>query len=150
VAILKRRTHPIAKAFCGNLVVGKVVSRRWSPRIAYSKSFYPRDQMAGRRESLRNNLVKKPVLVIKLSCDEAAKMKISTDDAAAIYARMCHARYGRRAPHVVKDKIRELQKRGDASGSTPGQRLPASWQKSKPIRTGAERRNVAPRSAAPT
>jgi hypothetical protein len=43
-------------------------------------------------------------------------MKMSTDDAAAIYARMCHARYGNRATHVVKDKIRELQNRGDASG----------------------------------
>jgi hypothetical protein len=43
-------------------------------------------------------------------------MKISIDDAAAIYARMCHARYGARAGHVVRDKIRELQKRGDAKG----------------------------------
>jgi hypothetical protein len=43
-------------------------------------------------------------------------MKISIDDAATIYARMCHARYGGRAARVVKDKIREMQKRGDASG----------------------------------
>jgi hypothetical protein len=43
-------------------------------------------------------------------------MKISMDDAAAIYARMCHARYGARAGHIVRDKIRELQKHGDASG----------------------------------
>jgi hypothetical protein len=44
-------------------------------------------------------------------------MKISTDDAAAIYARMCHARYGNHATNVVKDKIREMQNLGDASGS---------------------------------
>ena len=43
-------------------------------------------------------------------------MKISKDDAAAIYARMYLARHGGRAKHIVKDKIRELQKRGDASG----------------------------------
>jgi hypothetical protein len=59
-------------------------------------------------------------------------MKISIDDAAAIYARMCHARYGRRAAHIVKDKVREMQKRGDASGIDAWTKVAGQLAKVKP------------------
>jgi hypothetical protein len=59
-------------------------------------------------------------------------MKISIDDAAAIYARMCHARYGARAGRVVRDKIRQLQKRGDASGIDAWSRVAGQLAKVKP------------------
>lgn len=43
-------------------------------------------------------------------------MQLSSDDAACIYARACHAWYGRKALRVVTRKLRELEQRGDASG----------------------------------
>jgi hypothetical protein len=58
-------------------------------------------------------------------------MKNSTVDAAAIYARMCQARYGSRAGHVVREKIRELQKRGDASGIDAWTKVAAQLAKIK-------------------
>ncbi len=43
-------------------------------------------------------------------------MYLSKDDCAVIYARMCHAWYGRKAKHVVKKRISELRKIGDRDG----------------------------------
>ena len=43
-------------------------------------------------------------------------MRVSIDDAAAIYARACRAWYGRRALRVVVNKMNELERRGDAGG----------------------------------
>jgi hypothetical protein len=43
-------------------------------------------------------------------------MYASLDDAAAIYARACRAWYGKRAPRIVKKRIEELKRAGDAKG----------------------------------
>ena len=43
-------------------------------------------------------------------------MHVTIDDAAAIYARACRAWYGNRAKRMVKDRVNQLVKRGDASG----------------------------------
>ena len=43
-------------------------------------------------------------------------MYASLDDATAIYARACRAWYGKRAPRVVKKRIEELKRAGDAKG----------------------------------
>ncbi len=43
-------------------------------------------------------------------------MYVSSDDAAVIYARFCHAWYGNRAPVIVTHRIRELQRAGDLGG----------------------------------
>ena len=43
-------------------------------------------------------------------------MKIDIDEATAIYARACRAWYGRSAGRVVKERLRDLLKRGDADG----------------------------------
>ncbi len=43
-------------------------------------------------------------------------MYATLDDATAIYARACRAWYGKRAPSVVKRRIKELQRAGDAEG----------------------------------
>jgi hypothetical protein len=44
-------------------------------------------------------------------------MYVSSDDAAAMYARACRAWYGRRALRVVSSKVQELEQRGDAGGA---------------------------------
>jgi hypothetical protein len=49
-------------------------------------------------------------------------MHVTIDEAAAIYARACRAWYGQRAPQVVKKRMRELERRGDAGGA-------AAWAK---------------------
>ena len=43
-------------------------------------------------------------------------MYASLDDAADIYARACRAWYGKRAPRIVKKRIEELARAGDAKG----------------------------------
>jgi hypothetical protein len=43
-------------------------------------------------------------------------MYASLDDATAIYARACRAWYGRSAPRIVKKRIEELKRAGDAKG----------------------------------
>jgi hypothetical protein len=43
-------------------------------------------------------------------------MYASPEDSAAIYARACRAWYGKRAPRVVKKRIEELKRAGDAKG----------------------------------
>lgn len=43
-------------------------------------------------------------------------MHVSSDDAAAIYARACRAWYGGRAPRIVKKRIEELRRAGDLEG----------------------------------
>jgi hypothetical protein len=43
-------------------------------------------------------------------------MHASLEDATAIYARACRAWYSKRAPRVVKKRIEELQRAGDAEG----------------------------------
>jgi hypothetical protein len=43
-------------------------------------------------------------------------MKITKEDAAAMYARACRAWYGRRAPGIVQSKIQQLRRRGDIDG----------------------------------
>jgi hypothetical protein len=45
-----------------------------------------------------------------------SSMYASPDDAAAIYARACRAWYGKRAPRIVKKRIEELKRAGDAKG----------------------------------
>ena len=45
-----------------------------------------------------------------------SSMYASLDDAAAIYARACRAWYGKRAPRIVKKRIEELKRAGDAKG----------------------------------
>jgi hypothetical protein len=44
-------------------------------------------------------------------------MHVSSDDAAAMYARACRAWYGQRALRVVASKVQELEQRGDAGGA---------------------------------
>jgi hypothetical protein len=43
-------------------------------------------------------------------------MYVSPDDAAAMYARVCRAWYGMRAPRIVKKRIEELRRAGDLGG----------------------------------
>ena len=43
-------------------------------------------------------------------------MHFTEEDAAVMYARACHAWYGRSAPRVVKKKIKELEKAKDEPG----------------------------------
>jgi hypothetical protein len=45
-----------------------------------------------------------------------AVMFISQQEAAAIYARMCLARYRRRARQVVAGEIKRLRRKGDIGG----------------------------------
>ena len=45
-----------------------------------------------------------------------SSMYASLDDATAIYARACRAWYGKRAPRIVKKRIEELKRAGDAKG----------------------------------
>jgi hypothetical protein len=47
---------------------------------------------------------------------ERQAMHITEDDAAFIYARACRAWYGRRAKHVVNNRIKELQRERDEAG----------------------------------
>jgi hypothetical protein len=59
-------------------------------------------------------------------------MHVTIDDAAAIYARACRAWYGKRAMRIVKDRARQLAKRGDAKGV-------AAWTKSRSTLSALER-----------
>jgi hypothetical protein len=43
-------------------------------------------------------------------------MHANLEDAAVIYARACRAWYGKRAPRIVKKRIEELRRAGDAGG----------------------------------
>ncbi len=43
-------------------------------------------------------------------------MQVSQSEAASMYARACHAWYGKRALQVAKDSIRTAKQRGDGSG----------------------------------
>jgi hypothetical protein len=43
-------------------------------------------------------------------------MVVTERDAAAMYARACRAWYGRRAPRVVKDTIKQLRAKNDEAG----------------------------------
>jgi hypothetical protein len=43
-------------------------------------------------------------------------MRVTEEQAASMYARVCRAWYGRRAPQVVKDTIRRLRASNDESG----------------------------------
>jgi hypothetical protein len=43
-------------------------------------------------------------------------MKVTKEDAAIMYARACRAWYGRRAPRIVRNKIAQLQSKGDHGG----------------------------------
>jgi hypothetical protein len=43
-------------------------------------------------------------------------MRLTTEDASYMYARACRKWYGKGAWKIVKKQIRDLQKRGDASG----------------------------------
>ena len=56
-------------------------------------------------------------------------MVVTDRDAASMYARACRAWYGRRAPRVVKDTIRQLRAKNDAAGvrmwSLVAEELPA-------------------------
>jgi hypothetical protein len=44
-------------------------------------------------------------------------MPINKDQAAHMYARACRAWYGLRAKNVVRNKIKELQQKGDLDGA---------------------------------
>src|ERR1700719_1504516 len=52
-------------------------------------------------------------------------VKVDIDEATAIYARACRVWYGKLAPRVVKDRLRELARRGDTSGV-------AAWTRAYP------------------
>jgi hypothetical protein len=43
-------------------------------------------------------------------------IEVTEREAASMYARACRAWYGRRAPRVIKDKIKELCAKNDESG----------------------------------
>jgi hypothetical protein len=43
-------------------------------------------------------------------------MPINKDQAAEMYARACRAWYGLRAKKIVRNKIKELQQKGDVDG----------------------------------
>jgi hypothetical protein len=43
-------------------------------------------------------------------------MRVTEHQAASMYARACRAWYGRRAPRVVKDTIKQLRAANDESG----------------------------------
>jgi hypothetical protein len=43
-------------------------------------------------------------------------MCVTERQAATMYARACRAWYGRRAPHVIKDAIKQLRAAHDVSG----------------------------------
>jgi hypothetical protein len=43
-------------------------------------------------------------------------MHVSDDDAAVIYARACRSWYGKKALHIVTNKIREQKRAGDVGG----------------------------------
>jgi hypothetical protein len=58
-------------------------------------------------------------------------MHVSNEDAAIMYARACRAWYGRRALAVVNDKMRELQRRGDADGAIAWGRVALVLSKTK-------------------
>jgi hypothetical protein len=47
---------------------------------------------------------------------ERAFMRVTSEDAAIMYARACRAWYGRSAPRIVRDKIEELRRAGDHGG----------------------------------
>jgi hypothetical protein len=71
--------------------------------------------------------------------ERVCSVKVDIDEATAIYARACRAWYGKLAPRVVKDRLRELARRGDTSGV-------AAWTKVAHHLTrleGSERRNGA-------
>src|SRR5262245_61540877 len=43
-------------------------------------------------------------------------MRVTSEDAAIMYARACRAWYGRRAPRIVKRRIEEFRRAGDRDG----------------------------------
>jgi hypothetical protein len=43
-------------------------------------------------------------------------MDVTEREAASMYARACRAWYGRRAPQVVKDTIKQLRAKNDEAG----------------------------------
>jgi hypothetical protein len=43
-------------------------------------------------------------------------MRVTSEDAAVMYARACRAWYGPRAPRIVRSKIEELRRAGDQDG----------------------------------
>jgi hypothetical protein len=43
-------------------------------------------------------------------------MDVTEQEAASMYARACRAWYGRRAPRVVKDTIKQLRAKNDEAG----------------------------------
>jgi hypothetical protein len=62
------------------------------------------------------------------------RMHVSQEDAAIMYARACRAWYGKRASNVVADKLRELQRRGDAGGVAAWGRVALALSQSKKLR----------------
>jgi hypothetical protein len=54
--------------------------------------------------------------VISSSQLAEAQMSVPERQAASMYARACRAWYGRRAPHVIKDTIKQLRAANDVSG----------------------------------
>jgi hypothetical protein len=45
------------------------------------------------------------------------RMDVTELEAASMYARACRAWYGRRAPRVVKDTIKQLRAKNDEAGA---------------------------------
>jgi hypothetical protein len=43
-------------------------------------------------------------------------MNVSADEAVTMYARFCHAWYGRRAERVARSRLQHLRRKGDAKG----------------------------------
>jgi hypothetical protein len=50
-------------------------------------------------------------------------MHISLQEAIVVYARMCRARYGGRAAHIVTEQAHALRKRGDDDGAQVWQQV---------------------------
>ena len=67
-------------------------------------------------------------------------MKITKEDAAAMYARACRAWYGRHAPRIVQSKIQQLQRRGDSDGVEAWSEVARQLSQMRAAEFDAERR----------
>jgi hypothetical protein len=65
-------------------------------------------------------------------------MEITKQEAAIMYARACRSWYGRRAPHIVRTTIAQLQRNGDLDGVDAWSEV--ARQLSRMNDLGAERR----------
>jgi hypothetical protein len=70
-------------------------------------------------------------------CDEerGTTMHITSSEAVTMFARYCHARFGKKAPQKIRDKAKALKRRGDDQGHDVWNKVADEIEKSASMRS---------------